>query len=83
MTDPDGDTAAVLRGAGIGTIAPLDSREEMIKGLRNFLEQVRHRQAPVPSSEDLPVYSRNYRTRELATLLDDLMERDVKESSHA
>jgi hypothetical protein len=72
MTDPDGDTAAVLRGAGIGTVASLDSREQMVEGLRNFLEQVRCRQAPVPGTEDLAAYSRSSRTAELATLLDDL-----------
>jgi hypothetical protein len=72
MTDRDGDTAAVLTGAGIGTIASLDSKEQMVEGLRSFLDQIRRRQAPVPGREDLAAYSRNSRTAELATLLDEL-----------
>jgi DNA-binding transcriptional LysR family regulator len=83
MTDPDGDTAAVLRGAGIGTIASLGSKEQMVEGLQNFLEQVRRRQAPVPRTEDLRVYSRKSRTSELAALLDGLKDHHREEDRHA
>ena len=67
MTDHAGDTAALLRSAGVRSIAALDSKEEIARGLMSFLDSLRNRvdQASLPEK-----YSRQARTRELATLLD-------------
>lgn len=68
MTDPTGDTAALLRAEGVESIVRLDSKEEIAKGLMTFLAMLsngnEHRRPPVDS------HSRKARTRELAELLD-------------
>lgn len=71
LTDSAGDTAAVLRNAGIDTIAPLDSREQIASALMRFLELLRDRRAPVPGKDHIAAASRRSRTIELANLLDD------------
>jgi hypothetical protein len=70
LTDPPGDTAAVLRDAGIDTIAPLDSADEIARMLVRFLELVRHDRAPVAEEAKVAAASRRVRTMELARLLD-------------
>jgi glycosyltransferase involved in cell wall biosynthesis len=70
LTDPVGDTAIVLKGAGIDTIAPLDSPDEISQLLVRFLAMLRERRAPVAREADVAAASRRARTVELATLLD-------------
>jgi len=70
LTDPRGDTAAVLRSAGIDTIAPLDSQEEIARLLVRFLELLRQRRAPVAREAAVAAASRRSRTMELASVLD-------------
>jgi hypothetical protein len=72
LTDPDGDTAATLRQAGIGTIAPLDGRDAIIAMLPRFLEQVRSGTAPLASAATIAAHSRRARTEQLARLLDEV-----------
>lgn len=69
LTDPAGDTAAVLRDAGIDTIARLDSTEEICALFARFLRLLRQRQAPVPKAEKVVPASRRARTVELARVL--------------
>jgi glycosyltransferase involved in cell wall biosynthesis len=70
LTDPDGDTAAVLRNAGIDTIARLDSKEEIARLLVRFLDLVRLKRAPVADEAVIASASRRSRTLELAWVLD-------------
>jgi len=70
LTDPLGDTAAVLRAAGVDSIAPLDSKEAIRRTFVAFLEQLRARRAPVPSEAAVAACSRRARTAQLAAILD-------------
>lgn len=70
LTDPAGDTAAVLRNAGIDTIARLDSQQEISQMLVGFLELLRHKRAPVAGEAQIAAASRRARTIELASVLD-------------
>ena len=70
LTDPAGDTAAVLRNAGIDSIARLDSQEEIARLLVRFIELLRLQQAPVATEEKIAAASRRARTSEFAKVLD-------------
>jgi len=70
LTDPAGDTAAVLRNAGIDTIARLDSQEEIARLLVHFLELLRQERAPVAGEATVVASSRRARTIDLARALD-------------
>jgi hypothetical protein len=70
LTDPQGDTAAVLRAAGVDSIAPLDSKDAIRRTLAAFLGQVRDRRAPLPSAAAVAACSRRARTAQLAAVLD-------------
>jgi len=70
LTDPAGDTAAVLRNAGIDTIARLDSQEEIARLLVGFLELLRQQRAPVAAEATVAAASRRARTIQLAKVLD-------------
>lgn len=72
LTDPAGDTANLLRRAGIGNIARLDSAEEIARALRSFLDQAKAGGASLPDNVFVSSASRLNRTRELADLLDQL-----------
>lgn len=72
LTDPAGDTAAVLKDAGIDTIARLDSQEEISRLLIRFLELLRQQRAPVAEEAKIAAASRKARTIELARVLDDV-----------
>jgi glycosyltransferase involved in cell wall biosynthesis len=72
LTDPAGDTAALLRRAGTRHIAPLDSAPDIAATLRAFLDQVRGRGVPAPEETFVAQASRRNRTGELADLLDRL-----------
>ncbi len=70
LTDPAGDTAGVLRNAGIDTIARLDSQEEISRLLMRFIDLLRHQRAPVATEANVAAASRRARTIELAKVLD-------------
>ncbi len=72
LTDPSGDTAAVLHQAGLHNIARLDRHEEIAAALRLFLDQIRSENAPLPDDAVVSNASRLSRTRELASVLDRL-----------
>jgi glycosyltransferase involved in cell wall biosynthesis len=69
MTDPGGDTAAVLAQAGIDTVVPLDSKAAIAEGLERFLESLLRGSAPVVSAAAVGRYSRRSQARDLATVL--------------
>lgn len=67
LTDPVGDTAAVLREARIETIEPLDDTNRIADRLFAMVKNVPAQS--LPSSEIVRNYSRQHRTREFASLL--------------
>jgi len=73
LTDPAGDTAGVLRSAGVDTLAPLDDPHAIEQMLVSFVEQVRAGRAPVASAAAVAMHSREHKARELAGLLDTLV----------
>lgn len=70
LTDPAGDTAAVLRDAGIDTIARLDSQSEIVLGLERFLDLLRENRAPLADQRTIAAASRRSRTIELVKILE-------------
>ena len=71
LTDPAGDTAGILRDAGINTIAPLDSQEQISRLVVSFLDLLREHRAPVAAEAQVTAASRRVRTFELAKVLHD------------
>lgn len=69
LTNPDGDTADLMRRAGAACVVPLDSMEAIAGSVPDFLEAVRVGAARSPSSEFARLCSRRERTRDLAELL--------------
>jgi len=72
LTDPIGDTAGLLRRAGIDNIARLDSAEDITRALKRFVDGARRGAAALPDEAFMAGASRLSRTRELAQLLDNL-----------
>ncbi len=70
LTDPVGDTADVLRRAGVSTIAPLDDARAIAALLRGLTGALRSGQLPLPTPESVHGASRRERARELSLLLD-------------
>jgi glycosyltransferase involved in cell wall biosynthesis len=71
LTDPGGDTARVLRDAGVDTIGRLDSMDEIAALLGRFIVAVREKTAPNAD----PGYVGRASRRERAVLLAALFER--------
>ena len=72
LTDPAGDTAALLRKAGLPHIARLDSAEDIALQLRRFLDELKSGSAPLPDPAFVKDASRWQRTEALARLLEQL-----------
>ncbi len=72
FTDPEGDTAMVLREADLPAIVPLDNKEAIITALTVFLGQLKNQQAPIASTAAISLHSRQARTQLLAQLCDDV-----------
>ena len=66
LSDPVGDTAGLMRGAGVDTIAPLDSIDAIAATLPRFIELVRAGRAPLPAPACVANASRRGRTGQLA-----------------
>jgi glycosyltransferase involved in cell wall biosynthesis len=69
LTDPEGDTAAVLRTTGIGTVASLDSKEDIVQGVVEFLAKLQTGCVDVATDAQIVCHSRRSRTAQLAELL--------------
>jgi hypothetical protein len=72
LTSHIGDTAALLRSAGINDIAPLDSAAEIELALCRFVGKILEGTASIPSSHFTKDCSRKNRARELSRLLEDI-----------
>ena len=70
LTDPRGDTAGVLRDAGIGESARLDSADEIAALLPRFVAAVRENRVPRADTGYVAGASRRQRAASLAALLD-------------
>ena len=70
LTDPAGDTAGVLRAAGIDAIARLDDAADIASLLRSFLVQGGREIGSFATSAAIRGASRHGRTEQLARLLD-------------
>ncbi len=70
LTDPVGDTAAVLTSMRIDTTAPLDSKDGIMHKLLHFLALVKENNAPIASMEKVLENSRRSKAKELANLFD-------------
>lgn len=70
LTDPKGDTASVLRGAGIDAIAPLDQANLIAPLLATTIADASVRK--VALAEKVAGYSRKIRTKELALILTEI-----------
>jgi hypothetical protein len=66
LTDPRGDTAALMSSAGMTSVVRLDSVEEIQSGLMKFVRQVRHGEAPIPTCDTIAQYSRKQGAKTLA-----------------
>jgi glycosyltransferase involved in cell wall biosynthesis len=75
LTDPQGDTAAVLRRAGVDDIARLDSPEDIAALLRRVVRSLGEAAARLPNDDVARRASRQQRTAELAGLLDRVVDR--------
>ena len=71
LTDPAGETAALLRRAGVDAIARLDSEEEIGSLLRRFLGQVARGGCRAPDAAFARSGSRRARTEQFVHLLDE------------
>jgi len=72
LTDPLGDTAALLRKAGMTSIASLDSSDDISKVLRKFTEELRDGTAATPDMDYVKTPTRKRRTEALAGVLDEI-----------
>lgn len=69
LTDPAGDTASVMRSAGMNDINSLDSASEIEAGLESFLSAIRNSTASSPNPEIVHSASRERRTANLVEFL--------------
>lgn len=67
-----GDTAAVLREAGGGTIAPLDDASVIAQRFAAFIDAVRAHGTAAPVQRDVQRYSREHAAGLLAEILNDV-----------
>ncbi|MBF0455055.1 MAG: glycosyltransferase [Magnetococcales bacterium] len=72
LVDPEGDTAQLMREAGVTTLAPLRGEEEIEKQLLRVLQSIQTRQPILTDPEQLMRFSRYARAGELAEVLDQI-----------
>ena len=73
LTDPEGDTAGVIRGAGLADIARLDSVDEIADLLPAFIRNVHAGLAALPDPKAVKRLSRQERSVGMAALLDQVV----------
>ena len=73
LTDTVGDTAGVLRGAGLSDIAPLDSMDEIANALTELVSNLRQDKATLPQPMAVQQASRVGRSEALVTQLSQLV----------
>ncbi len=73
LTDSLGDTAGVMRGAGLHDIAGLDSADDIAKLLQEWVDNWRAGRVTKPDAAAVQQASRQGRSTTLATLLDEVV----------
>lgn len=73
MLGKQGDTARLLENSGVHTIAALDSEEEIVNSLTEFLRGLKAGSISVSSDEVVRSHSRQARTAELVDVLNDVV----------
>ena len=73
LTDPNGDTAWVLKNAGINTQARLDSRAEIVKQLSLLLDQYRRGYSELPHAHAVHQASRHKRSAAMVLVLNEML----------
>lgn len=68
LVDPAGETARILSAAGFRNVAPMDSVDSICTALGDFMEEIRQGSAYCASDAVVTASSREHRTRELASL---------------
>jgi hypothetical protein len=68
LVDPAGETARILSAAGFRNVAPMDSAEKICTALDGFMDEIRQGNAYSASDAVVTASSREHRTRELASL---------------
>jgi glycosyltransferase involved in cell wall biosynthesis len=71
LTDPAGDTAALMRAAAIDTVAALDDANAIAQALPRFVALVHSGLAPLAAPAFVQAQSRAARTAQLAALLNE------------
>jgi hypothetical protein len=77
LTDPQGDTAGVLRDCGIDTLAALESKDAIVAQFERFLALLKSGDAPLPQRTVVHTHSRQKRTMLLANVLDGVSQGEV------
>ena len=72
LLDSEGDTAAMFRAAGIGTILPIEDADAIAVGLERFLHKLANHEIEVLSLEDCAKFERGQGAIRLASLLDSI-----------
>lgn len=75
LTDPAGDTARLLKSTGFGSIVANDSTSDIVRGLTDFISQIRNGTALLPGADVTSRYARESASRSLAELLDSVVRR--------
>jgi glycosyltransferase involved in cell wall biosynthesis len=73
LTDPEGDTARMMRNLGMSSIVPLDDTAAIKQAIPRFLDEVRGNRAFVPAPETIEQFSRRNLTSRLARTLSELL----------
>lgn len=73
LTDPKGDTAGVLKQAGIPYVVPLDNKDEIASELTKFLRDIEQDNTVMVSGNIINQHSRSARTALLAKLIDEVL----------
>jgi glycosyltransferase involved in cell wall biosynthesis len=73
LTSFAGDTAALLNETGGATVTDLADEKAIAGALSGFLDALRKRTHPVPDQERVQTYTRRHATRQLANVLDSVL----------
>ena len=73
LTDPEGDTATLMREAGLHDIATLSDSAAIERALVRFLDQIRSGQSTAASEDAIIQSSRRGRSKQLAGVLDQVL----------
>lgn len=73
LTDPNGDTAWVLKNSGINTLARLDSTTEIVQQLSLLLDKARRGLSELPHAQAVYQASRYKRSASMVHLLNEML----------